>query len=199
MLMGCLYYHKGECLGDFLGLLEYMDGKDISIFNDFSDIIFSRSTKQEGLVKQLKDIREDYLKKYREEESISARTDSKFEDELGNPNGISAQEIIDDPRCIIDGNPIVDPYIEEDFINKESKNILEKEGWGEDKKEQAKEIVRNRLKNYDKVRDMAVTFHKLIDSGYVRGDSKIFVEKMQERIKGTAFEGKNEILKTISL
>lgn len=186
--MACIYTYRGHKIGDFVSLLEFLDSKDVSEFNDIADIIYSQATTQEGMAKQIDKLKEDYLRQYKEVEAISSRTNSKYEDELGNPNGVSAQEIIDDPRCKIDGKPIVEPYNQEEYLNVETQNILDKENWGQDKYEQARKEAEKELENHEKIRDMSVTFHKLVDNGYIRGNSKVFVEQTKEVSKGTVFE-----------
>lgn len=194
--MNCIYSYQGKVIGDFLQLLEYLDAQDISTYNDVSDIIFSRA-KQEGVSNQLKEIREDYIKKYKEEEAMSARTSSMYEDELGNPNGISAQEILDDPRCLIDGKPIVTPYNEEDYIRVEAANIVKKENWDESRMDEAREQVKKEIENHDKLREISVTLHKLIDAGVIKADEATFLSNIDKKIEGTMFEGNDKVLKSL--
>ena len=56
---------------------------------------------------------------------------------------MSETEFLDDARCMVDGKMLVRPFNKLDFINKESKNLIQKNKWEslEDAEDRAMAII----------------------------------------------------------
>jgi hypothetical protein len=104
-----------------------------------SDIVYSKDPLKESIVKRIGEVKHDYM-------ITAARTVSTYDDELGGDGStLSYQEFIEDPACLIDGEPLVRPFDRDQFRQSEIDNLIEKGV----KKEKAIEEVDKDLANMD--------------------------------------------------
>ena len=118
----CTYTFNGTPY-NIVELLAEIDKMNTSTFLDIDDIVFAKNLRQEEVGRQLEALRS----KVAHEIKLSSRTDSLLaEDELGSTEGMSAQEFIDDPRCFVDGEPLVRRYDKDELRAMEIENAKKK-------------------------------------------------------------------------
>jgi len=132
----CIYTFNDTSY-NIVELLAEIDKMDTSQFLDMDDIVFAKNLKQEEVGRQLEALRA----KVAHEIKLSSRTDSILdEDELGSTAGMSAQEFIDDPRCFIDGEPLVRRYDKDELRSMEINNLMDEKKGNKSKEEAEKQV-----------------------------------------------------------
>lgn len=194
----CIYYIRGEKIGDIYDLISSVKEKYKNKYTKEIDIIYSISPK-EALREGIQELKVQFLKDVKE--LTSSKSASTYEDELGYSKGISEQEFLDDDRCVIDGRSLIRPYNKLDFINAEAANIIEKNNWKdlEGAEEKALELVQLHLAHGDMVREDSIIIHKLLAVADTSTDGNDFAEseKVRKIVKGTRFEGRKNILRAL--
>ena len=176
-------------------LLDYVDDQFAKVIKTdeqmkISDIVYSKDPLKESIVKRIGEVKHDYM-------ITAARTVSTYDDELGGDGStLSYQEFIEDPACLIDGEPLVRPFDRDQFRQSEIDNLIEKGV----KKEKAIEEVDKDLANMDQFKKDSVTLHKIVD-GYGAISTKVnssdYVAAIQDTVEGTPFEGRTALLEDL--
>ena len=192
-MINCTYSFAGQENLSFVELLDSIDAEfdkvaDIkNAIMSTNDLVYSKMTRQEAIYNQIESIKKEYILN-------NSKVNSNFEDEPGGEGGkLTAQEFLDDPRCMIDGKSLIRPLNIEDYRRKEILR-LEEQGIKD-----AEAKVDAYIANMQTIRTDAVAMHRIIGAkgASTRDTTDATFIRNLDFLEGTSFQGRDSLLKSI--
>lgn len=155
----CKYIFKdGSEFESFAELLNSLSEKDISVFQSFTDVVYSKFAKRDEVVTMIKNLRKSYTPRKRVDSVNSAvSTLVDGEPNISNSDVIGISDWIDHPCCQIDGNPVIMQLKREDYIESEIKRLSDTLGT-----EEATRIVNEIVsKHWKTIEEDGILLHSL--------------------------------------
>lgn len=191
----CIYTIKetGQEFLSYSDLLKYLHEyfeQDVNSdkLKNISDIVYSKTPKQDTVVEKL-----DKISESRKMKESSSATDSDPIIE----GAVNILEFFDMPQCNIKDNPLVTPYNIDNYRTN-SIQELQKEGYSED---EAIKIVDQEISNWDYIKEDAKFIHGLANSTNIWvNDEAEFLEKIKDtlptRMKRVAISLRDQLKNT---
>ena len=168
---------EGEIPFDsYSSLFNYLDqyfqkDENAKELGSITDIVFSKTTKQDNIVKQLKDIKIDGIN-FKSSSSI-------IEDSPEMEGKLSISKFLDSEQCSIENNRLVTSYNVDDY-RIHAINDLENKGYSN---ADAIRLVDNEIASWKFLREDAKFVHSLADSGeFHTNDDAEYLEKIKDKL-----------------